>query len=318
MHDIKKVCICLVYLLFFCFFASAENFDAKKQRDNVITFFQDVVTLFCNLGNTSLTTFQDEWLENGIEMLDSVLEGLTYSDFQKSIDLIKNNMEAIENSGELSLIELKDFKQIMSDINVLHVWSIKNCKLPENKKLTYSVPEIAILESNAQIHKSNIQTYEQNLSAMQPPEEIQKILAEETQMLKDLRENNKRNAELENHVIQLGAAYANALSNQKRWKEGIKDEQKALDSIPILIEKYKEEARLQAEKQYKKEIVSKINNIQTWIDFFNEKNETLTEFLQLIDTKGTMREKLNYIVPSKDLKKYEIKLNTFIRDWKLE
>lgn len=317
MHNIKKMSICFVYLLFFGLSVSAENFDAKEQRDNVIAVFQDVVTLFCNLGNTSLTTFEDEWSENGVEMLNSILERLTYSFFKKSIDFIKNNMEAIEKSGELSLIELQDFKQIMSDINVLHEWNLRYCEVPSTITLVYDNSDVLKLKEQAELYRLNINDYEKELQEMQQPEEIKRILDTDRELLSQLRNKNKDTRDIENHLANVAAAYSSALIHQKNLKEKIQTAKQFLLDMPKRIKKIEEEAYIEASNAYKRDMCKKINNIQIWIDYFENKNTVLTDFLKLISTEKYMNKKIDQVVPLKDVSDYHNRLKIFLKTWML-
>lgn len=317
MSNIKKFSLCIVWLMLFSFFATAEDFNAKEERDKIIAFFQDIVILFCNLGNTTLTTFEDEWSENGVEMLNSIIDDMTYSDFQKSIDLIKNNMEAIENSGELSSTELKNFKQIMSDIKMLHEWNLEYCEVPGTIPLVYDNSAILKLEEQAEIYKSNINSYEKELKEMQQPEEIKSILDSDRELLLQLRNKNKNTKDVENHLANVATAYSSALIHRKNLKEKIQTSRQFLDDVPSRIKSLEEEAYIKASGAYKKDMCDKINNIQTWIDYFDNKNTVLTDFLKLINTEKYMNQKIDEVVPLKEISNYHNRLNMFLKTWML-
>lgn len=317
MSNIKKISLCIVYLILFSFFVTAENFNAKAERDKLIAFFQDVVTLFCSLGNTTLTTFEDEWAEDGLETLNDILDGMTYNDFHKSIDLIKNNMEAIENSGELSLIELKNFKQSLSDIKILYERHIERCEIPNTISLMYDDPGILKLEEQAEIYKSNINDYEKELKEMQQPEEIKNILDSDRELLSQLRSKNKNTKDVEDHLATVAATYSSALTHQKNLKEKIQSAKQSLSDISDRIKSMKKEAHTKASKAYKKDMCEKINNIQTWIDYFDHKNTVLTDFLKLINTEKYMNQKIDEVVPLKEVSDYHDRVKAFLKTWML-
>lgn len=317
MSNIRKISLCIVYLILFSFFVTAENFNAKAERDKLIAFFQDVVTLFCSLGNTTLTTFEDEWAEDGLETLNDILDGMTYGDFQKSIDLIKNNMEVLENSGGLSSVELKNFKQVMSDIRTLHEWNIERCEVPSTISLIYDNSAILKLEEQAEIYKSNINDYEKELKEMQQPEEIKNILDSDRELLSQLRSKNKNTKDVEDHLANVAAIYSSALMHQKNLKEKIQTAQQFLADMPDRIKSTEEEAYIRASKAYRKDMCKKINNIQTWIDFFDHKNTVLTDFLKLINTERYMNQKIDEVVPLEEISDYHNRLKTFLKTWML-
>lgn len=317
MPNIKKISLCIVYFLLFSFFVTADNFNAKAERDKLIAFFQDVVTLFCNLGNTTLTTFEDDWAEDGLETLNDILDDMTYNDFHKSIDLIKNNMEAIENSGELSLIELKNFKQSLSDIKILHERHIERCEIPDTISLMYDDPSILKLEEQVEIYKSNINDYEKELKEMQQPEEIKSILDSDRELLSQLKSKNKNTKAIENHLANVAATYSSALTHQKNLKEKIQSAKQSLSDISDRIKNMKKEAYTKASKAYKKDMCEKINNIQTWIDYFDNKNTVLTDFLKLINTEKYMNQKIDEVVPLKEVSDYHDRVKIFLKTWML-
>lgn len=108
-----------------------------------------------------------------------------------------------------------------------------------------------------------------------------------------------------------------AFLKELELKDLIKDAENSLVYTLNRIETQKELLKNDISKSYKNEIATKINNIQTWLDFFDGKNTTITEFLQFIDTKGMMQEELDRLIPMKDAPQYQKKLDDFLTGWGL-
>lgn len=68
---------------------------------------------------------------------------------------------------------------------------------------------------------------------------------------------------------------------------------------------------------YKKEMIDKINNFQTWEDFFNGKNDILFDLMQIIQAKTGMTKKIDDFIPMKDMHAYQLMLDSFCKSWKL-
>lgn len=97
--------------------------------------------------------------------------------------------------------------------------------------------------------------------------------------------------------------------NGKVHVANIEQAQKLLDKMqtPAQIQKYKD----YADSEYKKEFMRQLSDIHNWIDFFNGKNSKIYDFLVMLDTKSAMQKKLDDIVPQKDSKTYQARLDMF-------
>ncbi|MBQ7753139.1 MAG: hypothetical protein IJR80_05735 [Treponema sp.] len=71
---------------------------------------------------------------------------------------------------------------------------------------------------------------------MQSPSEIQETITKEHEELEQLKTAKKKNSarisELENHAVELGLTYGQALSNERQFKKIIADNTAKLKSIP--------------------------------------------------------------------------------------
>lgn len=180
---------------------------------------------------------------------------------------------------------------------------------------------ILILENNIKIINENIEYYKNSLTEMQTSEEINKTRIEQNKLLAEMKEKNPRASsqikEMEDYVFTVTNAYVAALAKEKEIKKSIKDAEDSLVDTVKDIETQKQLLKKGISQSYKNEIATKINNIQTWLDFFDGKNTTITEFLQLIDTRGMMQKELDNIIPMKDAPQYQQKLEAFLTEWGL-
>ncbi|MCM1321632.1 MAG: hypothetical protein NC041_07160 [Bacteroides sp.] len=287
----------------------------EANAESVIVAFQELTDAFLKTGNTNLDV---DWRSKELELKAySDQLALNYETVRRYVEQIEQAKNKVEESGMLSKTELADFKKSMESNFSVQYWDIEHYDLPETLQPVYTDPNIKILENNAKVHQSNIETAQKLLDEMQTPLQIQEIITKEHAELESLKsakkKNTKRITELENHAIQLGLAYGTAVGNEKKYKQIISDNTDKLNAIPVQIQKYKEAA----DSEYKKEFMRQIANINTWIDFFNGKNETIRQYLQILDTKNAMQTKLDNVVPMEEVRNYQARLDDFIESWKL-
>lgn len=292
----------------------AELPKVESNAESVVYAFQSIVDAVYNMGCSLTVDYRNKELE--LETFSEQLN-LDYETVRRYVEKIEQEMKKVERGGILSKTELADFKNSMENNFGIQQKSVDHCKLPESMQPVYDNPNIAILEENAKIHASNIEAAQQFLNEMQTPAQIQEIMTKEHEELEQLKaakkKNTKRIKELENHSVQLGTAYGIALRNEQEYKKAISDNTDKLNAIPAQIQKYKN--RIDAE--YKAAFMKKISDINTWIDFFDGKNTDIYDFVQMLNTKNIMQQKLDDIVPVKDSRIYQQRLDTLIESWKL-
>ncbi len=292
----------------------AELPKVESDAESVGYAFQSLVDAVYGMGSPLTVDYWNKELE--LETFSEQLN-LDYETVRLYVKKIEQEMKNIERSGILSKTEFADFKKSMENNFGIQQKSIDHCKLPESMQPIYDNPNIAILEENAKIHASNIEAAQQFLKEMQTPSQIQEIITKEHEELEQLKmakkKNTKRIKELENHAVQLGTAYGIAVRNEQEYKKAISDNADKLNSIPAQIQKYKN----QIDAGYKADFMKKISDINTWIDFFDGKNTDIYDFVQMLDTKNMMQQKLDDIVPVKDSRIYQQRLDALVESWKL-
>ena len=312
----KKTSTCILIAILAVTSIFAELPKVGNDAESVIYAFQTLADSLYKAGSPSLADV--DWHNPELELKTySEQLKLDYETVRQYVASIEQGMKKVEASGMLSKTEFADFKNTMENCFSIQMLSLEHCKFPENMQAVYDNPNIAILENNAKVHAANIEQAQKLLDEMQTPAQIQETLKKEHDELEQLKnakkKESKRIAELENHSVELGLAYGQALSNEQRYKKIIADNTSKLNAIPGQIQKYKE----YADSEYKKAFMQQISDIRTWIDFFNGKNSAIHDFFTMLDTKSAMQKKLDNIVPQKDSKAYQARLDNFLKSWKL-
>lgn len=309
----KKI-FCVIVFTVFSLSIFAELPKIESNAESVVYAFQSLVDAVYDMGCTLNVDYRNKELE--LETLSGQL-GLDYETVRRYVENIEQEMKKIERSGMLSKTELADFKNSMENSFSIQQKSLDHCKLPESMQPVYDNPNISILEENAKIYASNIELAQQYLNEMQTPAQIQEIITKEHEELEQLKAAKKKNTKqiknLENHSLQLGVAYGRALNTEQEYKQAIIDNTERLNAVPAQIQKYKDAI----DAEYKTAFMKKISNINIWIDFFDGKNTEIYNFLQMLDTKNMMQKKIDDVVPVKDSRIYQKKLDSLIESWKL-
>lgn len=312
----KKNIISLLFTILSSTCIFAELPKVENNAESVISTFQSLADAVFEIGSPSLNTQYWESKETELQLLSDQMN-LTYETVRRYVADIERGMNRVEASGNLSKTELAEFKKSMKSNFAIQYKSIDGYNLPENMKPVYDNPNIAILENNAKIHAENIAQAQKILDEMQSSAEIQEIIKKEHEELEQLKQAKKKDktriAQLENHAVELGTAYGQAYSTEQRCKDIIASNTRSLNEIPAQIQKYKDKT----DSEYKKEFVNQLSDIHTWIDFFDGKNTSIYDLLKIIDSKAAMQKKLDDVVPQKDARTYQLRLNEFLESWKL-
>lgn len=315
----KQKLIFIFVLTIKMFIVYAELPKVESNTDSIRFAFSELLEYFCEPGEKIGSRHSYDWRIEGEELaaLDYLLDSITYDNVKNYVNQIFNAMQDIELSGSLSKVRLADFKNTMEDIKVINMRQLSDCEIPDSVAIVYDDPNIATLLENEKIYQSNINNYEKQLAEMQTPEQIKKIIDDDTKRIDELKTNEIRNKaqidRLTEHKISASVAYANAVSNRQKLQNAIESNKQNLLAIPAQIEQYKNPAR----DRYKADIAKKINNFQTWLDFFDGKNNILTDFLILTDAYTGMNKKIDELVPMRDVPKYQDKLEKFFKGWNL-
>ncbi len=264
-----------------------------------------------------INPFENVDWHDGSRMLQAYsyqLENLTYDKVRDYVSEIETAMKKLEASGTLSKGNLENFKDEME-----HAYcNLSGVQVPDSVSLNYNNdPNIKILEQNEQAYKKRIADCQKMLDEMQTPEEIQKMIDDNKKRLDELNSAKKRDAKqikaVEDHSMQLGIAYGQAISNKKKLQATIDSDTNSLNAISAQTEQYK----ISIKDEYKQELSEKVRAFSTWKDFFDGKNTVIKDFLELLDTRKKAQTDFTNFVPMKDAEIYQQKLDAFISGWGL-
>lgn len=310
----KKNIISLLFTIFSATFVFAELPKIENNAESVVYAFQYLVDNLYSTGTSLNVDCNNKEFE--IKTYSDQLK-LNYENVRRYVEAISQGKKIVESSGILSKTEISEFKNTMENNFGIQQKDVDWCKLPPSVKPIYKNPNIAILESNAKIHEENIAQAQKLLNEMQSPSEIQETITKEHEELEQLKTAKKKDSarisELENHAVELGLAYGQALSNERQFKKIIADNTAKLKAIPTQIQQFKD----LEDAEYKSDFMKQIANINTWIDFFEGKNTVIYDFMQMLDAKTAMQKKLDDVVPLKDARIYQLRLNEFLESWRL-
>lgn len=260
--------------------------EIENALESPISAFTELIYSLSATGTANWSGYDYDWRipEVGIEIYDYRLS-LNYETIKNYINTIDTTIKMIASEGNISKGQLEYLNQTMKNTMALTDFYLDRSTVPDS---VLSSIDVSTLNENVKIHSDNIIVLEKNI----------KIINGNIEYYKN--ELTKRRPSQEAKITKL-----------------IKDAENSLVSTLNKIETEKKLLKKYISKSYKNEIAAKINNLQTWLDFFDGKNTTITEFLQLIDTSGMMQEELDLIIPMKDAPQYQKKLDDFLTGWGL-
>lgn len=285
--------------------------NIEPYPSDVQSAFQDILD-YAEVSGDGVTTdayFSYPELGTGIYLLDALLESFSYNTTKQRIEQICATMNEIIDSGSLSKMGIETFRSTMSNT----YWLRSNMRNERN----FVQETVAELEQQITHSQGMIETYRSYLANMQTPEELKEMETDERAYVEQLRSEKKYTEEsirkYEVNITKILHAYYEAVDYEKDLNEKIGD-------LTDDIENYKKDivqVETQAVAQSKKELVDKINGIQTWIDFFEGKNTLVTDYLKLTRTREALFLMIDNHVPMKDVEEYTQKVETFCTEWGL-
>jgi hypothetical protein len=266
--------------------------------------------------------------------LDFVFHKMSYTKIKNYIHTISDAINKID-FGSLSKNEEKDFKFFLQTgyIDEYHFYiseyKLSRYGIPKSATLKYEQSDIQYLSEKIEKLKLELIDLQIRFQTLDSPEEERRRRFEELYKERDML-NHKQNV-----------TYSEFDKIQKRLEE-LRQLEKDIREKPTplsieyyqlrnSIDKHKKElqeaeqkmqeaiftASNQADKNYRDTMQRNINNMQIWIDFFDDKNSVILDYLVMIGTSENLTKIIENNIPQKDIAKYKKELSIFASEWHL-
>jgi hypothetical protein len=322
----KKTAIMYCLITAVLFYGWGQSFELSKVTntvDSVEEAFSGLIEIISKLGSPEHRT---DWIASEEIMakdltayLDSVLKNLGRDDVKNYIVLIRKNINTLDTFA-LSKNRQRDFEHFLTHADSYWIASALNEYLdspfPPEIPLNYDTALVAKFDATTNDNEAKLVGYKAALDGTPTLDEVRTRLNAniEEQKKQEVQRDRKRLQELKNVEDKIRMELSNVFikrDNLTKTIRKLEEELKNTDSYRMrLIESIEKSER----KKYLDTLKNDLAIFSVWEDFFNGKNNRLSEYLILEKAKEKLYGILDEI-PQRQAGAYATKLNDFCIGW---